>query len=53
MGKLKTILKKPDGKSSTDLIKKKVATVKFKATLKHKENESTFTKVIFYLLLNF
>jgi hypothetical protein len=48
MGKLKTILKKNDGKS-TDLLKKKVGNVRFKATLKHKEPDSTFTKV--FLLL--
>ena len=48
MGKLKTILKNKDDKP--DLIKKKVGNVRFKATLKHKEKESTFTKVfcLFY-----
>ena len=48
MGKLKTILKTKDNNKSTDVIKKKVGNVRFKATLKHKEPESTFTKVFFF-----
>lgn len=45
MGKLSSILKKKSDNKSTDVLKKRVTSVKFKATEKIKENETPLKKV--------